>query len=162
MEERREDTSSSGYWYREPDQVSAVEILNLLRTYRRHETAMRTRVRGDMGMGERDIEALRHLLAARSRGASLRQKDLAVTLGITAASASALVDRLIRDGYAERVPHPQDLRSVAVVPTEHGDREVRATLARMHEQMLAAAERLTEEQRRVVAGFLREVTAAFG
>ena len=162
MQDSADEADPSGYWYREPGQVIAVEVLDLLRTYRRHETAMRTRVRGDMGMGERDIEALRHLLAAQARGASLRQKDLAVALGITAASASTLVDRLIRDGYAERVPHPEDRRSVAVVPTEHGDREVRATLARMHERMLAAAEKLTEEQRRVVAGFLREVTASFG
>lgn len=118
---------------------------------------MRGRVREEMGMGEKDLLALRILLGARSRGDILRQKDLAARLDITAASASAMVDRLARDGYVERVPHPDDRRSFAIMPTERGDREVRATPQTMHQRMFAVAESLSPTERLAVATFLRGI-----
>lgn len=154
---------ASGYWYGSAqDTVEPVELLNLLRRYRETEVRMRGRVRDEMGMGERDLLALRLLLGAQSRGDILRQKDLAAQLDITAASASAMVDRLARDGYVERVPHPQDRRSFAIVPTEHGDREVRATLQTMLQRMYAVAESLDPLERAAVAKFLRGIHESLG
>ncbi|WP_240625206.1 hypothetical protein [Kocuria tytonicola] len=75
-------------------------MLKLLRQYRDAETTMRTGVRADMDMGEKDILALRHLISAEGRGAVMRQKDIVSLLGITNASTSILVGRLVRDGYA--------------------------------------------------------------
>lgn len=148
----------SGYWFADADaDASSVEVLNLLRRYREAETAMRSRVREDMGMGERDILALRFLLEARATGTVLRQKDIADKLDITTASASNLIDRLVRDGYAQRAPHPEDRRSVAVEATEDGDREVRETLRRMHDRMYAATTAMGAQERAVVAGFLRRM-----
>ncbi|MFJ5556426.1 MarR family winged helix-turn-helix transcriptional regulator [Streptomyces sp. NPDC093250] len=46
--------------------------------------------------------------------------DLAVHLGVTKQAASQLVDELVRKGYAERRPHPQDARARLVVLTESG------------------------------------------
>ncbi|GAA4282710.1 MarR family transcriptional regulator [Brevibacterium daeguense] len=150
---------ASGYWYG-PDgsDASAVDVLNLLRRYREAETAMRGRVRGDMGMGEKDIVALRYLLEARTRNAVLRQKDLAARLDITNASASSLVDRLVRHGFARRVPHPGDRRSVAVEATDQGDREVRETLRNMHDRMYQVVNEMSPDERATVAAFLSAMT----
>jgi DNA-binding MarR family transcriptional regulator len=46
--------------------------------------------------------------------------DLAVHLGVTKQAASQLVDELVRKGYAERRPHPEDARARLVVLTERG------------------------------------------
>lgn len=86
----------------------------------------------------------------------------AAQLDITAASASAMVDRLVRDGYVERVPHPDDRRSFAIVPTEHGDREVRATLQTMHQKMFTVAESLSPAERLAVAKFLHGINQSLG
>ncbi|MGO2660614.1 MarR family winged helix-turn-helix transcriptional regulator [Mycetocola reblochoni] len=146
---------SSGYWYRDSAQETGpVDLLNLLRKYRDAERQMRARTRNDMGMGETDLVALRYLLRAHAAGRVVRQRELADVLEIKPASASALIDRLCRDGYAERVPHPDDRRSVAVVPTAHSDAEVRQTLGLMHRRMLEAVESLTPGEREGAALFL--------
>ncbi len=46
--------------------------------------------------------------------------DLAAHLGVTKQAASQLVDEIVRKGYAERRPHPQDARARLVVLTEQG------------------------------------------
>ena len=151
-----EGRRAGGYWYGTGDDVTAssVDLLNELRRYRESNVRMRTRVRDDMGMGEKDLLALRLLLEAQVSGSAVRQQELARQLNISAASCSALVDRLVRDGYAERTAHPADRRSTAVVPTAHGDREVRATLRAMHARMMTIADELTPQERAIVMRFL--------
>lgn len=159
MQHRTQDASGAGYWY--PDaatQPDPVDVLNLLRQYREAERRMRARTRDSMRMGETDLVALRYLLRATRTGQVVRQRDLAEALEISKPSASALVDRLIRDGYVQRVAHPDDRRSVAIEPTRKTDEEVRATLGVMHRRMLAAAESLTPEELAVVARFLTDLT----
>jgi DNA-binding MarR family transcriptional regulator len=147
------------YWYPSLSTGSdQVDVLNLLRKYREAERRMRVRTRDSMRMGETDLVALRFLLKATRAGTLVRQRDLATALEITAASASALVDRLIRDGYVRRVPHPDDRRSVAIEPTSKTDEEVRATLGEMHQRMLAAVESLSPEELAAVAKFLTALT----
>ncbi|MGC9537846.1 MarR family winged helix-turn-helix transcriptional regulator [Streptomyces sp. UG1] len=46
--------------------------------------------------------------------------DLAAHLGVTKQAASQLVDELVRKGYVERRPHPQDARARLLVLTERG------------------------------------------
>ncbi|MXM63520.1 MarR family transcriptional regulator [Streptomyces sp. HUCO-GS316] len=46
--------------------------------------------------------------------------DLAAHLGVTKQAASQLVDEIVRKGYAERRPHPEDARARLVVLTERG------------------------------------------
>ncbi|WP_328428746.1 MarR family winged helix-turn-helix transcriptional regulator [Streptomyces sp. NBC_00443] len=46
--------------------------------------------------------------------------DLAGHLGVTKQAASQLVDEIVRKGYAERRPHPDDARARLVVLTERG------------------------------------------
>lgn len=146
---------ASGYWYGEGGSVpEAVDLLNLMRKYREAERRMRAATRGSMGMNETDMSALRFLLAEHRKGVTPRQRDFAEELGISNASVSVLIDRLCRDGYAERVVHPADRRSVGIVPTDYSDTEVRGTLHRMHEQMMDAVGTLSEDERVAAAKFL--------
>ncbi|MFJ7179079.1 MarR family winged helix-turn-helix transcriptional regulator [Streptomyces massasporeus] len=46
--------------------------------------------------------------------------DLAAHLGVTKQAASQLVDEMVRKGYVERRPHPEDARARLVVLTGQG------------------------------------------
>ena len=152
--------ASSGYWYPDSERATTVDVLNMLRRYRTAETAMRARTRSSMGMNETDLMALRFLLREQRAGRPVRPADLASFLHISRASVTALVDRLVRDDHATRVPHPTDRRTLIIVPTSHSDDEVRATLGPMHQRMLHLVEALSESERSVVARFLAGMAAA--
>ncbi|GER23255.1 MarR family transcriptional regulator [Zafaria cholistanensis] len=145
--------SKSGDWH--PGSLpDAIDVLNLLRAYRRAESRMRSKTRDSMGMGETDLAALRYLLRETQAGRHVRQRDLAQALEISNPSVSGLVDRLCRDGYAERVSHPEDRRSVAIRPTQRSEEEAVPTLEDIHQRELAATESLTSDERATVAKFL--------
>lgn len=151
----------SGYWYRkaaEGDGTTA--ILNALRDYTTSEAAMRRRTRESMGMGANDLLALRFLFQDKRSGRVSRPRDLAHRLGITSASVTTLVDRLIASGHIQRQQDPNDRRSIILQPTPDADREVRHTLGGMHERMRAAAGGMTDADTAVVVGFLRRMTEA--
>ncbi|WPR64421.1 MarR family winged helix-turn-helix transcriptional regulator [Glutamicibacter protophormiae] len=146
---------ASGYWYDKGTSVpGAVDLLNLMRRFREAERKMRAQTRNSMGMNETDMSALRFLLAEHRKGVIPRQRDFAEELGISHASISVLIDRLCRDGYAERIVHPSDRRSVGIIPTQYSDTEVRGTLHEMHERMMDAVNMLAEDERIAAAKFL--------
>jgi DNA-binding MarR family transcriptional regulator len=152
----------TGYWYKQDTEhkAQAVRILNALRDYRAAESAMRRRTRDAMSMGETDLLALRYLLEAESRGQQLSPKDLAVRLGITSASMTSLIDRLVRSGHVRREPHPTDRRALVLRPTPGSDDEVRKTLGAMHERMISAAGNLSKDEADTVIRFLENIRAA--
>jgi DNA-binding MarR family transcriptional regulator len=115
-----------------------------------------------MGMGETDLLALRYLLRAKATGERVGPKDLSRVLGITTASTTSLIDRLVASGHVRREPHPTDRRSLVIVPTVATDSEVRATLGHMHRRMMEVAESMSAEDARVVITFLRRMSAAIG
>ena len=94
----------------------ALSVLEALREYRVAEAAMQRRTRPTRDMNESDLLALRHLLDAEADGAQVRQKDLAVRLGMSSAAATSLVDRLVRSGHITREPDPADRRAVNLLP----------------------------------------------
>lgn len=156
-----DSATNSGYWY-EPDERldPPAAVLQALRSYRTAEVAIRRSTRDSMGMGETDLLALRYLLRAQASGQRVGPKDLSRTLGITTASTTSLIDRLVGSGHVRREPHPTDRRALVIVPTAATDTEVRATLGEMHRRMLAVAEQLSAEESRTVVNFLRRMTEA--
>ncbi|MGO4490735.1 MarR family winged helix-turn-helix transcriptional regulator [Arthrobacter sp. 2YAF22_2] len=156
-----DSAAGSGYWYGPEGRLDpASAVLHALRNYRAAEVATRKATRDSMGMGETDLLALRYLLRAQSAGDQVGPKDLSRRLGITTASTTSLIDRLVGSGHVRREPHPTDRRSLVIVPTAGTDAEVRATLGDMHRRMLAVAEELSAEDSRVVVGFLQRMTEA--
>lgn len=151
----------SGYWYGPDGQLDySAAVLKSLRDYRAAETALRRSTRDSMGMGETDILALRYLLRVQASGKAVVPKDISRFLGITSASTTSLIDRLVASGHVRREAHPTDRRSVVVVPTVESDKEVRVTLGAMHREMMSVAEGLTAEEARVVVNFLERMTEA--
>jgi DNA-binding MarR family transcriptional regulator len=154
-----EADQAAGFWYASMDASgpSPVEVLNALRRYRAAEQAMRRRTRAWMGMGETDLVAVRYLLDAQRGARLVTAKDLARHLEISSASTTVLVDRLVRSGHVERSEHPSDRRAVVVTATPSAEREVRATLGRMHRGMIEAVEDLDVEERAIVFAFLERM-----
>lgn len=154
--------ASSGYWYEGRESVSSVEVLNLLRQYRAEENAMRARTRGSMGMGETDLLTLRFLLKAQREGQVVLQRSIAEFLGISSASVSVMIDRLVASNHVERHPHPTDRRATVILATEESEREVRATLGAMHQRMINIVDDLEQSELDAVAKFLAGMISAVG
>jgi DNA-binding MarR family transcriptional regulator len=157
----QETTEASGYWFPGDDSTQrGVAVLNALRRYRAAETAMRRRTRDTMGMGETDLLAVRYLLQAQRSGRKISPKDLAAYLGISSASTTILIDRLVKSNHVRREPHPTDRRALVITPTTETDDEVRATLGVMHRRMMSIAEGLSPADAHVVATFLEQMRSA--
>jgi DNA-binding MarR family transcriptional regulator len=151
---------ATGYWYTSSSEERAVEVLNALRRYRAAESAMRKRTRDSMGMGDTDLAALRFLVRASRRGEDVNAKDLATHLGITSASTSVLIARLVGSGHLQRNPHPTDRRGVLLTVTTDSHVEVRSTLSAMHKRMITTAEAMTADEQAAVASFLDAMSEA--
>lgn len=82
-----------------------------------------TRWRVDWGLAPSEKLVVTHLWAAEAASMS----ELAGIAGMSTGGATAVVDRLERDGYVERHPDPNDRRRQLVGLTDHG-RAVRSRL----------------------------------
>jgi DNA-binding MarR family transcriptional regulator len=87
-----------------------------------------------IGLGTTESQALSYLEVHGSSG----QSEMARDLGLTSSALTALVDRLERQGVAERVRHPQDRRRAMVRVTEHGA----ALVTQSHDWLDAVLERI--------------------
>ncbi|MFF7793275.1 MarR family transcriptional regulator [Streptomyces sp. NPDC007991] len=76
--------------------------------------------------------------------------DLAAHLGVTKQAASQLVDEMVRKGYAERRPHPEDARARLVVLTGRGWECTRAAEEAAAEAVREWADVLGEGEVRVL------------
>ena len=81
-------------------------------TFKAFTGALEKRLTGT-GISRVQFMALAHLIAL----GAMPQKDLAELLSITSASTVRLVDRLARDGWAERISDPDDRRIKRIAPT---------------------------------------------
>ncbi|MEU5319593.1 MarR family transcriptional regulator [Streptomyces sp. NPDC021056] len=83
--------------------------------------------------------------------------DLAVHLGVTKQAASQLVEDLVRKGYVERRPHPDDARARLVVLTERGWACTRAAEEAAAEAVGAWAELIGEGEVRALRDQLARI-----
>ncbi|AVH59582.1 MULTISPECIES: MarR family winged helix-turn-helix transcriptional regulator [Streptomyces] len=83
--------------------------------------------------------------------------DLATHLGVTKQAASQLVDELVRKGYAERRPHPDDARARLIVLTERGRACMRAAEEAAAEAVGEWVERLGEGEVRALRDRLARI-----
>lgn len=94
----------------------AEEVLDLLRCLRRRfENAFPPELRDELNtVTAHQLEALRQLC----REGGMTMAELAQSQGIGLSSATALADRLLRQGLAQRTSDPSDRRVVRLVPSE--------------------------------------------
>jgi DNA-binding MarR family transcriptional regulator len=109
-----------------------------------------------MSLEVSELSALEHLQAA----GPMTLGRLGERLSMSPGAVTALVDRLERKGYVERVPNPKDRRSALVRETEAGLEESLEHLWPYIEEMRGIEERFSEEERAIVARFLLAATEA--
>jgi DNA-binding MarR family transcriptional regulator len=107
-----------------------------------------------MGLEASELAALEHLQAA----GPMIQRHLGERLSMSPGAITAMVDRLEGRGYAERIPNPEDRRSALVRITQAGLEESLRHLWPYIEDTRGVEEGLSEEERAVVARFLRAAT----
>ncbi|MBJ7355806.1 MarR family transcriptional regulator [Nocardioides sp.] len=108
------------------------------------------------GLSHSELLALDHL----SRG-PLGPGELARLLELTTAAATGVVDRLVSHGHADRVPRADDRRRTEVRLTESGRAEVVQLLLPMFAALQSLDETFDDDERAVVARYLRGAEAAF-
>lgn len=108
------------------------------------------------GLSETELVTLQHL----SRD-QLGPAEIARRLDVSTAAATGIVDRLVGRGHVERRPHAEDRRRTRLLITESGRREVVSQLVPMFVALDRLDRDLDEEERAVVARYLRGVVAAF-
>ncbi len=124
----------------------------------------RQAVAAESGLGVTETQAISCLTAFGDRG----QHELAAALGLSSGASTALVDRLERQGIAERYPHPTDRRRTYVRLTDQGQaivvrsgdwlaaalRDVvpPAEMGQLGETLATIADQLNQESSRITAG----------
>gem|GEM_PF-345976 len=107
-----------------------------------------------MGLKDTDYSAMA-LLMRHPMGPT----DLARALHITTASATAMVDRLVRAGHVVREPHRADGRRMTVRAVDHSRAEVTRHVMPMVEMVEAELAALDERGRQAVLQFLTGTAA---
>jgi DNA-binding MarR family transcriptional regulator len=129
-------------------------VLEALQVYRAAEAAMRRRTGAAMGIGENDLLALRLILDNTAAGRTTFAKEVSAYLGVSSASTTLLVDRLVRSGFVERRQSRADKRSVELVPTRAALGDTGPLLAAAQEQLAAATAELSPDEAETVTKFL--------
>src|SRR5918998_1986191 len=132
------------------------QLADLVREYTsavlRHAAATAKR----MSLEASELAALEHLQAT----GPMTQKRLGERLSISPGAVTAMIDRLESRGYVQRTPNPEDRRSAFVHITKAGLEESLRHLWPYIEDMKGVEEGFSEEERAVIARFLREATQA--
>ena len=141
---------------KQPSSSIEEKLSNLVREHSsavlRHAAATAKR----MGLEASELAALEHLQAA----GAINQKRLGERLSKSPGAITAMIDRLERRGYVERIPNPEDRRSALVNITKAGIEESLRHLWPYIEDMKGVEEGFSEEERAVVARYLRAATQA--
>ncbi len=143
----------------EPEQPTEPDtgVLEALQVYRAAESAMRRRTGAAMGIGDNDMLALRFILDNHAAGRVTASKDVSGYLGISSASTSTLLDRLVKNGLIERRPSARDKRSNEIVPTAAALGDTGPLLAQAQAQIAAATAELSPEEAATVTRFLTKM-----
>lgn len=106
-----------------------------------------------LGVVESDVLAMLHL----AREGALTSGRLGTLLRLTSGGTTALVHRLERLGYVDRVAHPHDRRSSLLKLSAIAESEVGALYAPLVADLDASVDQLPPRDRRIVAAFLEQV-----
>jgi DNA-binding MarR family transcriptional regulator len=100
-------------------------------------------------LGVTDTQAVSYLTVHGDRG----QNELAADLGLSSSASTALVDRLEREGIAERYPYPNDRRRTLVRLTSHGQAVVEVS----RQWLLTGFVDIPADDHQAVAATLRSI-----
>src|SRR5690606_16094358 len=95
------------------------QVLDALREWKAEEARQSRASSEYMALPERDMRALRFVIAGERAGIFVTPAMVAEYLGITSAALTKMVDRLHARGHLSRAPHPTDRRAIALRVTPH-------------------------------------------
>lgn len=101
-----------------------------------------------------------HCLHALEQGGPTTPGALAARVGLTAGSATRMVDRLEAAGCVTRAPDPKDRRKVVVVPTPEGLERITAYYAGLTDRTRRDLADFTEEELKVLLRFVERSLAS--
>lgn len=113
-----------------------------------------------MKLNETDMRALRMLISAKHAGTAVTPGQLARYLGISSASVTKMIDRLIEGEHVARRPHPTDRRSWCIEVTGPTHLMARQQVGRHHAQRFEVAREFTDAEREVIIRFLARTSDA--
>ena len=157
MDPAQELISLDDYTAEEVDQI--VEVMEAMRRWRTIEHKLNDASRKYMQLGENDMRAVRYMIAVQRHGTLATPSDVARHLGITTASVSKMLDRLVAGNHIERLPHPQDRRSTALQVTEETQAIARQSVGHNHALRFHAIGELSPEERAAVIKFFDAFSA---
>jgi DNA-binding MarR family transcriptional regulator len=133
----------------------AAEILALLAQMRRRfEQGFPAELREELSsVTPHQIEALHHLMA----GGGMTMNELAQAQHIALSSATALADRLLRQGLAQRTSDPADRRIVRLLPTDAAVELVQRASAAKRRIALRALSALDDEEAATLLALLAKI-----
>jgi DNA-binding MarR family transcriptional regulator len=114
----------------------------------------------DLQMLPVDALALRHLVQAHQEGRTVNPTELARTLRLSTAGITKLVDRLVRDGRAERRPNPKDRRGIVVLPAGTAVDDLARAYGHLRSPVIAAIDALSTAEAGAVERFASRLAAA--
>ncbi len=144
----------------EDDVAQSFDVMQALGAWQDAARALSELSARYMRLNETDMRAIRMIMRAEQRGQIVTPKDIARAVGISSASTTKLVDRLVDGGHLVRDAHPTDRRTLSIRVTESTRRAAHDTIGRQHARRFAAAAALSPDERAVVIGFLTALIAA--
>jgi MarR family transcriptional regulator, organic hydroperoxide resistance regulator len=97
------------------------------------------------------------LLEALGGTQRLPMSELAASAGVTPPTATRMLDALVRDGIAERLPCERDRRVVHIALTDAGREAVQAAGERVAARRARVRDHLTAEEQEQAAALLRRL-----
>jgi DNA-binding MarR family transcriptional regulator len=139
-----------------PTRQEAVAIREAINRKELAATRQRSALGRLLGLSETDVLAIQHLAAA----GRLTPTQLGGMLGMTSGGATALVQRLEREGFVAREPHPHDRRSALLRLTPATERRAGDALAPLVGAIDDLVSRLPTGDQRAITRFLTAVADA--
>lgn len=134
--------------------TQCMSVMESLRLWREADRALAEASRRYMRLNESDMRAIRMLMQAQKQGQIITPRDIASEVGISSASTTKLIDRLVAAGHLIRAPHPKDQRSICISVTPETAQAARETIGRQHARRFDAAVAMSSDEREVVIRFL--------
>lgn len=129
-------------------------VLEALREWQVASRALADASKRYMKLNESDMRAVRMMIRSQDQGLLVTPKDIAREVGISSASTTKLVDRLVSGGHVIRVPHPKDRRTTCLEVTESTRQSAHDTIGRQHARRFSAAASISSADREAVIRFL--------
>jgi DNA-binding MarR family transcriptional regulator len=138
---------------RPPGQPEVHDATRLLREFLDVSASFERSLGVALRVNKTDLEAMEHLLMSGPLGPS----ELARRLGISTASATIAIDRLVALGHVTREPNPHDRRGVLVVPQEASRAQAMARLMPMIMGVDAQLDHFSADEQDAITRYLRRV-----